>query len=55
MTALLYLIPAAVFLGLIGLGAFLWSLKSGQYDDLDGAAWRALFDDELDEDERERR
>ena len=42
MTALLYLIPAALFLGLLGLGAFLWSLKSGQYDDLDGAAWRML-------------
>jgi cbb3-type cytochrome oxidase maturation protein len=24
----------------------LWSLKSGQYDDLEGAAWRAIFDDE---------
>lgn len=46
MTALLYLIPAALFLGLLGLGAFLWSLKSGQYDDLDGAAWRAIEDDD---------
>jgi cbb3-type cytochrome oxidase maturation protein len=46
MTALLYLIPAALFLGLLGLGAFLWSLKSGQYDDLDGAAWRILEDDD---------
>jgi cbb3-type cytochrome oxidase maturation protein len=33
-------------LGLIGLAAFLWSLKSGQYDDLDGAAERILFDDD---------
>jgi cbb3-type cytochrome oxidase maturation protein len=46
MTALLYLIPAALFLGLLGLGAFLWSLKSGQYDDLDGAAGRILQDDD---------
>jgi len=46
MTALLYLIPAALFLGLLGLGAFFWSLKSGQYDDLDGAAWRAIVDDD---------
>ncbi len=46
MTALLYLIPAALFLGLLGLGAFFWSLKSGQYDDLDGAAWRAIMDDD---------
>lgn len=46
MTALVYLIPAALFLGLLGLGAFLWALKSGQFDDLDGAASRILFDDE---------
>jgi len=45
-TGLAYLIPAAVFLGLLGLGAFLWSVRSGQYDDLDGAAWRALSEDE---------
>ncbi|MFC5358549.1 cbb3-type cytochrome oxidase assembly protein CcoS [Azospirillum himalayense] len=30
----------------MGLGAFLWALKSGQFDDLDGAAHRILFDDE---------
>ncbi len=48
MTGLLYLIPAALFLGLLGLGAFLWSVRSGQYDDLDGAAWRILFDDDDD-------
>jgi cbb3-type cytochrome oxidase maturation protein len=46
MTALLWLLPAALFLGLIGLGAFVWSLKSGQYEDLDGAAERILHDDE---------
>ncbi|MEX2630135.1 MAG: cbb3-type cytochrome oxidase assembly protein CcoS [Tistlia sp.] len=46
MTILLYLIPAALFLGLLGLAAFLWSLKSGQYDDLDGAAERILYDEE---------
>ena len=45
MTALLYLIPAALFLGLLGLAAFIWALRSGQYDDLDGAASRFLFDD----------
>ena len=48
MSALLYLIPIALFLGLLGLAAFLWSLKSGQYDDLDGAAHRILFDDDED-------
>ncbi|SUS06984.1 hypothetical protein DF3PA_40015 [Candidatus Defluviicoccus seviourii] len=45
MDVLLWLIPAAVFLGLLGLIAFLWALKSGQFDDLDGAAHRILFDD----------
>lgn len=46
MDVIVYLIPIALFLGLLGLGAFLWSLKSGQFDDLDGAAHRVLFDDE---------
>jgi len=40
------LIPVALLLGLLGLGAFLWALRSGQFDDLDGAAHRILFDDE---------
>lgn len=46
MDILLFLIPAALLLGLIGLGAFLWALKSGQFDDLDGAAHRILFEDD---------
>ena len=46
MNVLLFLIPAALFLGLLGLGAFIWALKSGQFDDLDGAAMRILIDDE---------
>jgi cbb3-type cytochrome oxidase maturation protein len=45
MTVLLFLIPIALILGGLGLAAFLWALKSGQYDDLDGAAHRILFDD----------
>jgi len=44
MSILIYLIPIALFLGAMGLVAFLWSMKSGQYDDLDGAAWRVLDD-----------
>jgi cbb3-type cytochrome oxidase maturation protein len=43
---LLYLVPAALGLGLIGLVGFLWAVKSGQYDDLDGAAHRILFEDD---------
>jgi len=42
----LFLVPVALALGLVGLGAFLWSLNSGQYDDLKGAAERILFDDD---------
>jgi cbb3-type cytochrome oxidase maturation protein len=48
MTALAWLIPCALLLGLLGLAAFLWSLGSGQFEDLEGAAWRALRDDEQD-------
>lgn len=47
MNVLLYLIPMALLLGFIGLIAFIWSLKSGQYDDLDGAAVRILPDDDI--------
>lgn len=45
MTNLVYLIPVALFLGGIGLMAFLWALQSGQYDDLDGSAERILIDE----------
>lgn len=47
MNILVVLVPAALGLGLLGLGAFFWSVKSGQYDDLDGAAYRILRDDDL--------
>lgn len=46
MDVLLYLIPVALLLGGIALAAFLWSLKSGQFEDMEGAANRILFDDE---------
>lgn len=46
MEILVILVPLALMLGLAGLAAFLWSLRSGQYDDLDGAAWRAIADDD---------
>ena len=42
MTDFLYLIPLALAMGAVGLAAFLWSLESGQYEDLDGAAARIL-------------
>lgn len=47
MEVLVYLVPMALALGLLGLAGFIWSLNSGQYDDLDGAAWRAILDDEV--------
>ena len=47
MNGLLFLIPIALFLGAIGLAAFLWTLKSGQYDDLVGAAWRILDEEDI--------
>ncbi|MGP9814049.1 cbb3-type cytochrome oxidase assembly protein CcoS [Rhodopseudomonas sp. NSM] len=46
MEVMVILVPLALMLGLLGLAAFLWSLKSGQYEDLDGAAWRAISDDD---------
>ena len=46
MEVLVFLVPLAITLGGLGLAAFLWSLRTGQYDDLDGAAWRAIAEDE---------
>lgn len=46
MTSILYLIGISVVMGGFGLLAFLWSLRAGQYDDMEGAANRILFDDE---------
>lgn len=45
MSVLIYLIPAALLFGLASLAAFMWALRSGQYEDLDGAGERILFDD----------
>ncbi len=47
MSALIYLIPIALLLGVVGLAAFLWALKSGQFEDPEGAAARVLLDDDL--------
>ena len=46
MSGILFLLPIALFLGLGGLAAFFWSAKSGQFEDLDGAAQRILIDDD---------
>ncbi|KFG70897.1 cbb3-type cytochrome oxidase assembly protein CcoS [Microvirga sp. BSC39] len=47
MEVLIYLVPMALLLGLTGLAAFMWSLRNGQYDDVQGAAVRVLSDDDL--------
>ncbi len=46
MNSLAILIPVALGLGLVGLAAFIWCLRNGQFDDLDGAAERILDDDD---------
>lgn len=46
MNVLIFLVPAALALGGLGLAAFLWSLRSGQFDDPEGAAQRILLDDD---------
>ena len=43
MSYLAWLVPIALAMGLAGLAAFLWSMRSGQYEDLDGAAERVLL------------
>ena len=49
MTGLALLIPVALGLGLLGLAAFFWAMRMGQFEDLDGAAERILINDEEDE------
>jgi len=46
MEVLVYLVPLALLLGLLGLAGFMWTLNSDQYEDLDGAGWRAIADDD---------
>lgn len=46
MDVIVYLIPIALLLGVLGLAAFFWSMRTGQFDDLDGAAMRALRNDD---------
>ncbi|MCC6719825.1 MAG: cbb3-type cytochrome oxidase assembly protein CcoS [Acetobacteraceae bacterium] len=46
MISLIYLIPISIGLGAIGLGSFIWCINNDQYDDVDGAAQRILFQDD---------
>jgi cbb3-type cytochrome oxidase maturation protein len=54
MNIIVILFPLALGLGLAGLGAFFWCMRSGQYADLDGAAWRVLQDDDAQAERRGR-
>ena len=53
MNVLVILVPVALVLGLLGLAAFLWAVKSGQFEDLEGAAERILLDDDLEKDDED--
>ena len=55
MTALAWLVPVALLLGGLGLAAFLWALRSGQFEDLEGASYRALEDDPPEDQDHARR
>lgn len=46
MNILYLLVPAAVLLAAIGVAAFAWAVRSGQFDDVDTPPVRALLDDE---------
>ncbi len=46
MDVVIYLIPIAIAMGALGLACFIWSVRSGQLDDMDGAAMRALQNDD---------
>jgi cbb3-type cytochrome oxidase maturation protein len=49
MNVLVFLVPIALTLGLVGLAAFMWAMRAGQFDDLEGAGWRGISDDDLPE------
>lgn len=49
MNGLIFLIPVAIGMGGLGLFAFFWAMRSGQFEDLDGAAQRILIEDEIED------
>jgi cbb3-type cytochrome oxidase maturation protein len=52
---LVFLVPLALALGGLGLAAFLWAMRTGQFDDLEGASWRAIADDDLPEEDEKKK
>lgn len=49
MNILVILVPCSLILGLGALAAFVWTIRSNQYDDMEGDAHRILLDDSLDD------
>ncbi|MCW2272524.1 cbb3-type cytochrome oxidase assembly protein CcoS [Rhodoblastus acidophilus] len=47
MNVLVFLIPLAIALGLLALYGLFWSLRRNQYEDMEGAAYRILLDDDI--------
>lgn len=48
MQIVMFLVPVMLILVAVGVALFTWSVKSGQYDDLEGPAHRILYDDDKD-------
>ena len=46
MEVIYFLLPVAIVMSATGLGFFIWALRGGQFDDLEGPRWRVIFDDE---------
>ena len=46
MEIVILLVPLAILLVALGVAAFLWALRRGQFDDLDSPQWRVVFDDQ---------
>jgi cbb3-type cytochrome oxidase maturation protein len=54
MNILYFLVGCSVVMALLFLGAFIWSLKNGQHDDVVTPGMRVLFDDEVDPEKNRR-
>ena len=53
MNILVILVPLALGIGLLGLGAFFWAMRNNQFEDPEGSARRILSDDDLPQDGRD--
>lgn len=46
MEVVYFLLPVAILMSATGVGFFIWALRSGQYEDLEGPRWRVVYDDD---------